>query len=180
MAGQGQGTPSPLPVPLRLERIATQAQQYPDMAFTTLAHYLDVAMLTDAFRRLNPRSAPGVDRVTWRRYKENLASNLDTLHKKLVNDTYSPQPVVRRLIPKSNGTLRPLGLPALEDKIVAKAVAMLLEAIVNFRQASLTSFLKSATPCLQVSIQSLSFEMGRVVRRVQTPPHAQTPPRSRY
>jgi RNA-directed DNA polymerase len=129
MAGQGQGTPSPLPVPLRLERIATQAQQYPDMAVTTLAHYLDVAMLADAFRRLNPRSAPGVDRVTWRLYKKHLEANLATLHEKLVNDTYSPQPVVRRLIPKSNGTLRPLGLPALEDKIVAKAVGMLREAI---------------------------------------------------
>jgi len=125
----GPGTPSPVPIPRRLERIATQARAYPDMACTTLAHHLDVAMLEDAFRRLNPRSAPGVDRVTWRRYKENLTTNLETLHEKLVNDTYSPQPVVRRLIPKSNGTLRPLGLPALEDKIVAKAVAMLLEAI---------------------------------------------------
>jgi hypothetical protein len=128
-ASPGQGTPSPVPVSLRLERIATQAQQSPDMAFTTLAHHLDVAMLADAFRRLNPHSAPGVDRVTWRRYKENLEANLATFHEKLVNDTYSPQPVVRRLIPKSNGTLRPLGLPALEDKIVAKAVGMLLEAI---------------------------------------------------
>jgi RNA-directed DNA polymerase len=99
------------------------------MAFTTLAHHLDVAMLADAFRRLNPHSAPGVDRVTWRRYKENLASNLETLHEKLVNDTYSPHPVVRRVIPKGGGTFRPLGLPALEDKIVAKAVAMLLESI---------------------------------------------------
>jgi len=70
-----------------------------------------------------------VDRVTWRTSKENVATNLETLHEKLVNDTYCPQPVVRRLIPKSQGTLRPLGLPALEDKIVAKAVAMLLEAI---------------------------------------------------
>jgi retron-type reverse transcriptase len=118
-----------VPVPLRLERIATQAQQSPDMAFTTLAHHLDVAMLEDACRRLNPRSAPGVDRVTWRRDKENLESHLETLHEKLVNDPYCPQPVVRRLIPKRNGTLRPLGLPALGDKIVAKAVAMLLEAI---------------------------------------------------
>jgi RNA-directed DNA polymerase len=128
-AGQGSGTPSPMPVSLRLERIATQAQQYPDMAFTTLAHHLDVAMLERAFRSLNPHSAPGVDRVTWHTYKENLATNLEALHEKLVHDTYSPQPVVRRLIPKGQGKLRPLGLPALEDKIVAKAVAMLLEAI---------------------------------------------------
>jgi RNA-directed DNA polymerase len=128
-ARQGPGTPSPEPVLLRLERIATQARGYPDMAFTTLAHHLDVAMLEDAFRRLNPRSAPGVDRVTWRTYKENLATNLETLHEKLVNDTNCPQPVVRRLIPKSRGKFRPLGLPALEDKIVAKAVARLLEAV---------------------------------------------------
>jgi RNA-directed DNA polymerase len=125
----GLGTPSPMPIPLRLERIATQAQQYPDMAFTTLAHHLDVAMLGRAFQSLNPHSAPGADRVTWQKYKENLATNLEVLHEKLVNGTYCPQPVVRRLIPKSNGKLRPLGLPALEDKIVAKAVAMLLEAI---------------------------------------------------
>jgi retron-type reverse transcriptase len=99
------------------------------MAFTPRAHHLAVAMLADAFRRRNPPSAPGVDRVTWRRYKENLASNLETFHEKLVHDPDSPQPVVRRLLPKSNGKLRPLGLPALEDKIVAKAVAMRLEAI---------------------------------------------------
>src|SRR5918999_1224274 len=80
----GPGTPSPVPVSLRLERIALQAQQYPDMAFTTLAHHLDRAMLADAFGRLNPRSAPGVDRVTWRRYKANLNENVDTLHEKLV------------------------------------------------------------------------------------------------
>jgi RNA-directed DNA polymerase len=125
----GPGTPSPVPISLRLERIATQAREYPDMSFTTLAHHLDVAMLARAFRRLNPQSAPGVDRVTWRTYKENLETNLETLHEKLVNDTYCPQAVVRRLIPKSNGKLRPLGLPALEDKIVAKAVGMLLESI---------------------------------------------------
>lgn len=128
-AGQGQGTPSPAPIPLRLERIATQAQQYPAMAFTTLAHHLDVAMLDRAFRSLNPKSAPGVDRVTWQRYKANLETHLTALHEKLVNETSCPHPVVRRLIPKSNGKLRPLGLPALEDKIVAKAVAMLVEAI---------------------------------------------------
>ena len=86
-----------MPVSLRLERIATQAQQYPDMAFTTLAHHLDRAMLADAFGRLNPRSAPGVDRVTWRRYKDNLTENLDRLHEKRVNGTYCPRPVVCRL-----------------------------------------------------------------------------------
>src|SRR5207247_8209303 len=128
-AGYGPETPSPAPVPLRLERIATQAREYPDMAFTTLAHHLDVAMLAHAFRSLNPQSAPGVDRVTWRTYKNNLETNLETLYEKLVNGTYCPQAVVRRLIPKGGGKLRPLGLQALEDRIVAKSVAMLMEAI---------------------------------------------------
>jgi hypothetical protein len=103
----GQETPSFVPIPLRLERIATQAREYPDMAFTTLAHHLEVAMLERAFQRLNAKSAPGVDRATWRQYKENLETNLTTLHDKLVTETYSPQAVVRRLIPKSNGKLRP-------------------------------------------------------------------------
>ena len=100
------------------------------MAFTTLAHHLDVAMLERAFWSLNPRSAPGLDRVTWRAYERDLALNLEGLHEKLVSRTYHPQPVERRWIPKSDGNkLRPLGLPALEDKIVAKAVALLLEQI---------------------------------------------------
>ena len=58
------GTPSPRFVLPRLDRIAERAQRYPDMAFTTLAHHLDVAMLERAFWGLNPRSAAGVDRVT--------------------------------------------------------------------------------------------------------------------
>jgi hypothetical protein len=69
-----------MPISQRLERIATQAREYPDMAFTTLAHHLDVAMLAHAFRSLNPQSAPGVDRVTWRTYKNNLETNLETLY----------------------------------------------------------------------------------------------------
>ena len=109
------GTPSPSYVQPRLDRIAEQAQQYPDMAFTTLAHHLDVAMLGRAFWSLNPRSAAGVDRVTWRNYKRDLESNLEVLHEKLLNGTYAPQPVVRMWIPKQNGKLRALGLPALED-----------------------------------------------------------------
>ena len=86
-------------------------------------------MLERALKSLTPQSAPGVDRVPWQAYQANLATNLVAFHEKLVNDTSCPQPVVRRLIPKSNGKLRPLGLPAREDKIGAKAVARLLEAI---------------------------------------------------
>jgi len=72
----GPGTPSPAPIPLRRERLATRAQQYPDMACPTLAHPLDRAMLERAFGSLNPHSAPGVDRVTWQTYKASLATHL--------------------------------------------------------------------------------------------------------
>ena len=64
-----------MPIPLRLARLATQAQHYPDMACTTLAPHLDVAMRGRAFQRLTPPSAPGADRVTWQKYTENLATN---------------------------------------------------------------------------------------------------------
>jgi RNA-directed DNA polymerase len=128
-AAEAAGTSSPEPILFRLDRIATQAREYPDMAFTTLAHLLDVPLLERAFWSLNPNSAPGADRVTWRQYQRDLATNLEGLHEKLVSRTYTPQPVERRWIPKSNGKLRPLGLPALEDKTVAKAVSLLLEQI---------------------------------------------------
>jgi group II intron reverse transcriptase/maturase len=99
------------------------------MAFTTLAHHMDVWFLERAYDRLNPNSAAGIDRVTWKAYGEKLTLNLEDLHARLVSREYEPQPVVRQWIPKSNGKLRPLGLPALEDKIVQRAVADLLESI---------------------------------------------------
>ena len=96
-----------MPISPRLERSATQARAYPDMACTTRAHHLEVAMLAHALRSLNPHSAPGGDRVTWRTDKNNRETNLETVYEKLVNGTYCPQPVVRRLIPKGGGKLRP-------------------------------------------------------------------------
>jgi group II intron reverse transcriptase/maturase len=99
------------------------------MAFTTLAHHLDAALLERAYWSLNPRSSPGVDRVTWEDYKRNLETHLEDLHKRLVSGTYAPQVVVRRWIPKSGGKFRPLGIPALEDKIVQGAVVLLLAQI---------------------------------------------------
>ena len=119
----------PLSVRARLARIAEQARKHPERAFTTLAHHIDVAMLLHAFSRLNPRGAPGIDRVTWRKYRKNLKHNVEDLHRRLVNRTYTPLPVRRHYIPKGKGKMRPLGLPAIEDKIVAKAVQLLLEQI---------------------------------------------------
>ena len=127
---QRRGALNPPPVQPRLDRIAEQARQYPEMKFLTLAHHLDVALLERAFWSLNPNSAAGVDRVSWRQYQHDLESNLQVLHEKLVTKTYQSQAVIRRWIPKSDGkTFRPLGIPALEDKIVSCAVKLLLEQI---------------------------------------------------
>lgn len=126
---QTPGTSSVEPIWARLERIANQARTYPDMVFTTLAHHLDEVMLERAFWSLNPRSSPGVDRVTWQDYERDLELHLEALHERLVSGTYRPQPVVRRWVPKSRDRFRPLGIPALEDKIVQRAVATLLEQI---------------------------------------------------
>lgn len=128
-AEQRPKTPSRKPPWQRLEDIATQAREYPDMAFTTLAHHVDVPFLERSFYRLNPESASGIDRVTWQAYQKDLIPNLEDLHARLAGGEYEPQPVVRQWIPKSNGKLRPLGLPALEDKIVQRATAALLESI---------------------------------------------------
>ncbi|MGM0490214.1 MAG: hypothetical protein ACQESR_26100 [Planctomycetota bacterium] len=75
------------------------------MAFTTLAHHMDVPFLERAFNRLNPRSALGIDRMTWQTYGEDSQPNLEDLHARLVDREYEPQPVVRQWIPKSNGKL---------------------------------------------------------------------------
>lgn len=127
---QRTGALNPPPIGPRLARIAEQAQQYPEMKFYTLAHHLDVAVLERAFWSLKPNSAAGVDRITWHQYQRDLETNLAILHERLVNRTYQPQPVVRCWILKGDGKqFRPLGIPALVDKIVSKAVAMLLEQI---------------------------------------------------
>jgi hypothetical protein len=117
---ESPGTPSSMSVTSRLEWIASQAGKYPDQAFTTLAHYLDAALLERAFWSLNPRSSPGIDRVTWQAYKSNLETHLEDLHKRLVNGTYRPQVVVRRWIPKGNGKLRPLGIPVDQPSVGAR------------------------------------------------------------
>ena len=109
--------------------IASQAREYPQGTFTTLAHRMDEALLERAFWSLNPRSSPGIDRKTWKGYLSDLHTHLEDLHARLVSGTYRPQVVVRRWIRKSPGKFRPLGIPALEDKIVQAAVALLLTQI---------------------------------------------------
>ena len=112
-----------------LQQIADQAVQYPDRVFTTLAHHIDVDFLREAFHRTSKRSAPGIDGVTAKKYAEDLEGNLANLHERLCSGRYQAPPVVRAWLDKEDGGQRPIGMPALEDKIVQRAVTMLLEAI---------------------------------------------------
>jgi group II intron reverse transcriptase/maturase len=99
------------------------------MVFTTLAHQMDEDFLTEAFYQLRKDAAAGIDQMTVTEYEVNLGERIADLHRRLVNGTYRAQPARRVWIPKGDGGQRPLAILVLEDKIVQRAVAMILEAI---------------------------------------------------
>lgn len=113
----------------KLQRIAAQAARDSERVFTTLAHLIDEDFLREAYRHTSKSSAPGIDGVTAEAYAEHLDENLRALHERLRSGRYQAAPVERVWIEKEDGSQRPIGKPAFEDKIVQRAVAMLLEAI---------------------------------------------------
>jgi group II intron reverse transcriptase/maturase len=113
----------------KLTLITERARREPGCQFTSLAHLLDERFLEHCYYRLGRDRASGIDGVTWREYGENLEENLGDLVARLKGKRYRPLPARRVYIPKDEHSQRPLGLPALEDKIVQKGVAMILEAI---------------------------------------------------
>jgi RNA-directed DNA polymerase len=112
-----------------LDRVRHAARQRKKEKFTALLHHVTVDLLRDAFRALKRRAAPGVDGVTWQDYEVDLEGHLQDLHGRVQRGTYRALPVKRRFIPKPGGKQRPLGIAALEDKIVQRAVATVLNAI---------------------------------------------------
>jgi len=119
----GPGAPS------ALERVRQVAAKDRDARFTALLHHVDVDRLAVAYWALNPRAATGVDGVTWQAYGQDLERNLDGLHRRLHCGSYRARPSRRVFIPKADGRLRPLGIAALEDKIVQRAVVEVLNAV---------------------------------------------------
>ena len=117
------------PVSTRLEQIAEQAICYPERAFTTLAHHIDVEWLLEAHRLVNKNSAPGIDRITAKDYAANLVDNLVNLHERIQEGTYRATPARQVFIEKDDGGKRALAIKIFEDKIVERAVVMILEAI---------------------------------------------------
>jgi group II intron reverse transcriptase/maturase len=113
-----------------LERVRQAAQRDRKQRFTALMHHVyDPARLRAAYFALKREAAPGVDGETWRHYGEALEANLADLAGRLQRGAYRAQPVRRAYIAKTDGRQRPLGVPALEDKIVQRAVVEVLNAI---------------------------------------------------
>jgi len=116
-------------VPTRLERIRQKARSCPTEVFTNLFHHLDEDLLAVSFVELKPDKAPGVDGVTKDDYQGKLGENLRSLVGRLRRGSYRPRPTRRKEIPKGDGRMRPLGIPALEDKLVQRALAAVLSAV---------------------------------------------------
>ena len=116
-------------VPSALDRVRQAAIRNKKERFSALFHHITVERLRDSFFKIKKDATPGVDGVTWEQYEQSLEGNLQDLHSRLHKGAYRATPSRRAYIPKADGRLRPLGIAALEDKIVQRAVTEVLNAI---------------------------------------------------
>lgn len=123
-----EGTSKPATVYTKLQQIAELARQMPTAVLTTLGHHIDVEWLKEAFERTRQDGATGVDGQTAAEYAARLEENLVDLLERVRTQRYVAPPVRRVHIPKDGGT-RPIGIPTFEDKVLQRAVAMVLEAV---------------------------------------------------
>ena len=113
-----------------LERIRQAAEREKGGQLTSLLHHIySVDTLREAYYRLEREASPGVDGITWRQYGEELETNLQDLSERLARGAYRASPVRRVYVPKPDGRQRPIGVPALEDKIVQRATVAVLNQI---------------------------------------------------
>src|SRR5256885_16544844 len=115
--------------PSGLDRVREVARRDKEARFTALLHHVPLERLRWAYWAIRPQAAPGVDGVTWAVYGQDLEGNLQDLHRRLHAGSYRARPSRRAYIPKADGRQRPLGIATLEDKIVQRAVAGVLNAI---------------------------------------------------
>src|SRR5919108_1378709 len=112
-----------------LAGVRKAAKENKEMKFTTLLHHLTIDLLRESFYSLKRKAAPGVDGVTWQEYETGLEDQLIDLHSRVHRGAYRAQPSRRVYIEKADGRQRPLGVAALEDKIVQQAVVTILNQI---------------------------------------------------
>ena len=122
-------TQSRISVSQRLAHVREAARQRKKERFTALFHLIDIDLLEASFYWLKRKAASGVDGVTWHDYEQDLERNLVELHGRLHRQAYRALPSRRRYIPKTDGKMRPLGIAALEDKIVQRALVEVLNAV---------------------------------------------------
>ena len=122
-------TQSRIGASIGLERVREVARRDRRARFTALLHHVTVDLLRDSFYALKRNAAPGVDGLTWQQYEVDLEDRLADLHQRVHQGTYRAQPSRRAYIPKADGRMRPLGIAALEDKIVQQAVVTVLNEI---------------------------------------------------
>ena len=112
-----------------LDGVRKAARERKQERFTSLLHHLTTSLLRDSFYALQRQASPGIDSVTWQEYESGLEDRLVELHSRVQSGTYRAQPSRRVYIPKADGRQRPLGVAALEDKIVQHAVVTILNQI---------------------------------------------------
>jgi len=137
--GKGAGPSGPSTSYTGLDWVAEVARRRPDAVLTTLSHHITLDVLRTAYRRTRKDGAVGVDGRTWHEYGRCLEENLEDLLERFRSGRYRAPPVLRAHIPKGRGSkTRPIGIPTLEDKVLQRAVAMVLEPIYeqDFRDCS--------------------------------------------
>lgn len=123
-------TPKLETVSTKRQRIAELARQAPPMSFTTLAHHIDLDWLREAYRQTRKDGAVSDQGMSARQYAQDLESNLQSLLGRAKSGTYKAPPVQRVYIPKGKGDeTRPIGIPTFEDKVLQRAVVMVLESV---------------------------------------------------
>jgi group II intron reverse transcriptase/maturase len=127
------GTPGPQTISPQLQEIAEQAVCYPEMIFNNVYHKVNVDLLREAYRQTRKDSSPGLDKVTAAEYGANLEENLGNLCARLQLGTYVAPAVERVWLDKDDGKKRPIGKPTFEDKIVQRAVSMVLQVIYDVK-----------------------------------------------
>jgi RNA-directed DNA polymerase len=115
--------------PSGLSRVRQAAKKDGKLRFTALLHHVTIEQLRDSYQGLKKQAAPGVDGMTWQEYGSELEVRLQDLHRRVHSGGYRAQPSRRVLIPKADGGQRPLGIAALEDKIVQHAIGTVLNHI---------------------------------------------------
>ncbi|NIM50855.1 MAG: group II intron reverse transcriptase/maturase [Gemmatimonadales bacterium] len=130
LKGNTANAPTFVNVSTKRQRIAMLARRSPQTSFTTLAHNIDLEWLEAAYHQVRKDGAPGVDQETAASYSVNLGANLQSLLDRAKSGQYKAPPVRRVHIPKGKGgKTRPIGIPTFEDKVLQRAVAMVLESI---------------------------------------------------